>query len=353
MSYQLTIEPLGETIEILETQTMLDACLRHGIFIPYACGHGLCSTCKVRVIDGEVDLGDASAFALMDFERDEGAALACCARVRSDATIEADVEVDADAQCHPIRDVTGTIAALAKLTPDIMRVELRVPPGFAFQAGQYVNIEFPGCDAPRAFSIANAPSRTDRLEFHIRLVPGGIATTHVHQRLAVGDALRITGPFGRFFVRTSAPEPVLLIAGGSGLSSIKSMALDLLERGDGRRIWLFHGVRTSADVYDDALFEDLAAKHPHFSYVPALSQAAPGDGWSGETGFIHEVLERRFDGNFKGFKAYVCGPPPMIEAVIRALMRGRLFERDIFTERFVTQSDGEAALARTPLFKRL
>ena len=88
MSQSLTIEPLGATIEVEEGQTLLDAALRQGIYIPHACGHGLCGTCKVQVADGEVEHGAANPFALMDFERDEGKALACCATLLSDATIE-------------------------------------------------------------------------------------------------------------------------------------------------------------------------------------------------------------------------------------------------------------------------
>ena len=77
MSYQLTLEPLGATIEVEEGQTILDAALRQGIYIPHACGHGLCGTCKVSVEDGDVDHGAANPFALMDFERDAGKTLAC------------------------------------------------------------------------------------------------------------------------------------------------------------------------------------------------------------------------------------------------------------------------------------
>ncbi len=104
MSQQLTIEPLGATIEVEEGQTILDAALRQGIYIPHACGHGLCGTCKVQVNQGEVDHGAANPFALMDFERDEGKALACCATLQSDATIEADIDEDPDARIIPVLD---------------------------------------------------------------------------------------------------------------------------------------------------------------------------------------------------------------------------------------------------------
>ena len=112
MSYQLTIEPLGATIEVEEGQTVLDAALRQGIYIPHACGHGLCGTCKVQVLDGEVDHGAANPFALMDFERDEGKTLACCCTLQSDATIEADIDEEPDAEIIPVRDFAATVTRI-------------------------------------------------------------------------------------------------------------------------------------------------------------------------------------------------------------------------------------------------
>lgn len=354
MEYSLTVEPVEETLGVRSDQTLLDACLRAGVWLPHACGHGLCGTCKVEVLDGEVDHGEASPFALMDFEREEGYTLACSARPRSDVTIEADIDVDPDAVIRPVQDFAGRVARIDRPTPDIAVITIETEVPVEFQAGQYLNLTVDGVDAPRAFSFANSPSATNAVELHVRLVPDGAATTRIHRDLAVGDELRFAGPYGRFFVRRSVGKPLLFLAGGSGLSSPKSMVLDLLETGYEESITLIHGVRTSADVYFDELFRELEATHEQFRYVPVLSQPGPDDaGWVGETGFVHEVAERLYDGKFKGNQAYLCGPPPMIEACIRTLMKGRLFERDIFTERFVTAADGEAGLAKSPLFKRV
>lgn len=352
MTYQLTIEPLGETIPIREGQTVLDACLRNGIFIPYQCNHGLCSTCKITVLEGEVDLGDASPFALMDFERDDKRALACCARPMSDITIEADVDIDPDALYLPVNDVVGTVVGLVDLTHDIKGVTLEVPgDGLPFQAGQYVNLTVPGLDEPRAFSLANAPSKANFPELHVRRVKDGKGTGWVHHDLKVGDKVPLSGPLGRFYVRKSAANPMIFIAGGSGLSSPKAMIEDLLEEGWSGPITLFHGVRQARDLYFDGLFRELDAKHGNFTYVPVLSESDGTDGWTGETGFVHEAAIRRYDGVFKGNKAYLCGPPLMVEASIRALMKGRLFEHDIYTESFLTKADDNAK--RSPLFQAI
>ena len=355
MSYSVTIEPIGQTIEVEEGQTILDAALRAGIYLPHACGHGLCATCKVQVTDGEVEHGDASPFALMDMERDEGKCLACCAIPQSDVTIEADIDEDPDARGIPLRDFEARVEALLDLTPTIKGVRLALPDdGMDFQAGQYINVHLPGFDAPRAFSIASAPADGSHIELNVRRVQNGAGTTYVHEQLKPGDTLRVSGPLGRFFVRKSDAQPVIFIAGGSGLSSPRSMILDmLLHDGDARDITLVYGARRREELYYHDDFVALAASHPNFHYLPVLSQPTPACRWEGATGFVHDAAMAHFGNDFRGHKAYLCGPPPMIEACIRTLMQGRLFERDIYTEKFVTAGDGDAALAKSPLFKRL
>ena len=130
------------------------------------------------------------------------------------------------------------------------------------------------------------------------------------------------------------------------------MILDLLQAGDTRDITLIYGARNSEEIYYDDLFRDLEDKHENFTYVPALSDPSPDDNWEGETGFVHDVAKRHFDGRFEGHNAYLCGPPIMIDACINTLMQGRLFEKNIFTESFLTAADNEGGGRRSALFKK-
>lgn len=353
MSYELTIEPLGQTIEIEEGQTILDAALRAGIYLPHACCHGLCATCKVQVVDGDVEHGAASSFALMDFERDEQKCLACCATAESDLVIEAEIEDDPDALNLPVRDFDGTVSRIESLTPTIKGVwiKLDAPEGMRFQAGQYINLHLPEGIGTRAFSIASAPSAAGEIELNIRIVAGGQGTAYVHEKLKAGDPIRITGPYGRFFVKKSAKVPVVFMAGGSGLSSPRSMILDLLEEGFDLPITLVYGQRSRAELYYHDEFLALAERHPNFRYVPALSHEPEGSAWNGFRGFVHEAAKAAFDNDFRGHKAYLCGPPLMIDACITTLMQGRLFERDIYMERFISAADAQQV--RSPLFKAI
>lgn len=353
MSYTVTIEPIDEQVEVEDDQTILQAALRQSVWLPFACGHGTCGTCKVQVLEGDVDVGDASSFALMDSEREDGKILACCATLESDVTIEADIDVDEDFEGYPVEDYQATVTDVVDLSPTIKGVHLKLDRPMTFQAGQYINLELPGVEGPRAFSLANPPSRADEVELHVRLVEGGAATTYVHQQLAVGDRLHLSGPYGQFFVRTSQPGDLLFIAGGSGLSSPQCMILDLLEQNDERQIVLFQGARNTGELYNRELFESLDRDHDNFTYVPALSQADDESQWQGFKGYVHDAAKEYFEGRFSGRKAYLCGPPPMIDAAITALMRGRLFERDIFMETFLTAADGADNAQRSALFKKI
>ena len=353
MSYELTIEPLGQTIEVEDGQTILDAALRAGIYLPHACCHGLCATCKVQVVDGEVDHGEASTFALMDFEREEGKTLACCARLQCDSVIEAEIDDDPDAENLPVEDYTGEVVRIEALTPTIRGIWLKLDRPMHFQAGQYINLEIPAVDGQsRAFSLANSPQQSDMVELNVRIVPGGLVTTWLHESLQVGDRLKIAGPYGRFFVKKSANLPLIFMAGGSGLSSPKSMIEDLLQQDCSLPITLIYGQRNRDELYYHAEFAALAAKYPNFSYVPALSHEPEASDWQGARGFVHEAAKAHFANDFRGHKAYLCGPPAMIEACISTLMQGRLFERDIYMEKFFSAADASQQL-KSPLFKNL
>jgi len=353
MSYELTIEPLGRTIEVATGQTILDAALRAGMFLPHACGQGYCGTCKISVTDGEIDHGNASSFALMDYEREEGQCLACCARLESDAVVEVEIEEDADSRNLPVRDYHGVVSRIETLTPTIKGIWIKLDQGEAldFQAGQYINLQLPGELGVRAFSLANPPSDGGEIELNVRLVPGGAGTAWIHNSLSVGDRISLSGPYGRFYVHKSAGMPSLFMAGGSGLSSPRSMLRDLLQEGSTLPITLVYGARNQQELYYHQEFLDLAEKFPQFTYVPALSDEPASSTWSGYRGFVHEAAKEKFGNDFRGNKAYLCGPPVMIEACIKTLMQGRLFERDIYTEKFISAADAQQV--RSPLFKRV
>ena len=222
--HRVTVEPVGRQVDCREDQTILDACLRNGIWLPHSCTHGTCGTCKAELLDGDVDHGDASAFALMDFERDEGKLLLCQACPRGDVTIEGDVETEEGLEFAPVRDFVGTVTELRDIARETRLVRLELNGPMAFAPGQYVSITVPGRGVTRTYSMANPPAQDTTVELNIRRTPGGAASDGwVFATLAVGDRVELSGPYGRFVLRPARPEPAIMIAGGTGLAPILSM----------------------------------------------------------------------------------------------------------------------------------
>ncbi len=341
MKYKVKIEPIGVEVSCDGNQTILDACLRNGVWVPHACTHGTCATCKSRIIEGEVDFGLASNFALMDFEREEGYVLLCTARPKTNLVIEADVEVEEGIEFYPVKDFTGKVVEILDCARDTRKIQIEIENDRIFYlAGQYIQLYIPGTEQNRAYSIASRPLKdgNSTIELHIRRVPGGLGSRYVFEELKEGDEVKFAGPFGRFIFRKNFDNPILFLAGGTGLAPIKAMILDAISNGLKQEMYLFHGVRSTRDLYDKDVFEEIEKENPNFHYIPALSEKLPEDEWNGELGFVHEVLERKFQ-KFSGFKAYISGPPPMVDACIKVLMRGRLFAEDIYTEKFFTEKD--------------
>jgi phenol/toluene 2-monooxygenase (NADH) P5/A5 len=347
-SFTITIEPLDRTVECGADQAILDACLRAGVWLPHACTHGTCGTCKLQVLDGDVEHNDASDFALMEFERNEGKTLVCVATPTSDVTLEADIEVEEGVTYHPVRDFVGTLVSIDDVARETRRLVIDLDHEIAFNPGQYVTIEVPGSDATRTYSMANPPGEPGRIELQIRRTPGGLATDGwIFKNLAPGDALKMSGPFGRFFLREARTEPAILIGGGTGLAPLKSIVRHVLDSGLEQRMYLYQGARTRADLYDVEFFKGLEEEYAdQFTYRPCLSD----EEWDGPTGLVTDVVAADFP-TCRGHTAYLCGPPPMVEAALKTLMRKRLFPKDIYREDFFDSSDKATGGVRSPLMR--
>ena len=347
-TFTISIDPLDREVECRSDQAILDACLRSGVWLPHACTHGTCGTCKVQVLEGDVEHNDASDFALMEFERTEGKTLVCVATPSSDVTIEADVEIEKGVTYHPVEDYAGTLVSIDDIARETRRLVLDLDHPIAFNPGQYVTIDVPGADVTRTYSMANPPGEPSRIELQVRRTPGGLATDGwIFGKLAAGDAITLSGPYGRFFLREARSEPAILIGGGTGLAPLKSIVRHVLETGLGQRLYLYQGARTQADLYDVDFYRDLEAKHPdQFTYRPCLSD----EHWDGPTGMVTDVVAADFE-TCRKHTAYLCGPPPMVEATLKTLMKKRLFPKDIYREDFFDASDKATGGVRSPLLK--
>jgi NAD(P)H-flavin reductase/ferredoxin len=335
-AFQIRILPFDRQIDCKPGQTLLAAILDQGRYLRYGCKNGGCGSCKVQLLDGEIDQG-GSSLALSSGERAEGYALLCTAVPLSDCTLDASaMELTEDEFASGDRTSTFVAEVECKetLAPDIRRLYLRLvePESIKFIAGQFVNVEVPGSRELRSYSMANPPSDRHHLELVVKLIPEGSFSSYLESRLKVGDRLRLLGPLGRLKVRLSH-RSIVAIAGGSGMAPILSMLTDLAEKGNVRPITFLFGARREKDLYFQDRLETLRRSMPTLETVFALSDEHP-QGWHGETGLVTEVLARRMP-TLKNYDAYLCGPPGMIEASIPRLIERGVRERNIYLDAFV------------------
>lgn len=310
-------------------QTILDAALEQGFAYPHGCRSGNCTACKSNLIEGEVDLLAYSEFALTGAERAAGKILACRAVPWSDCRV-AYLE-DAEIVVHPQRLLACTIAQIERATHDIVVLRLEVQSGgpFTFSAGQYASLEFAGLPA-RDFSMASVPGE-DRLEFHIRRIAGGVASGYVAERAGLGETLRVRGPFGTAYLREGHGGPLILAGGGTGLAPILSILRTALERDPEREIAVYVGARDELDLYATERLDAIADRHPGVRIERILSE--PWATTQRRTGFLCDAIAADFAA-FEGHKAYLAGPPVMVDTTIAALERRGLTKRDIHADAF-------------------
>jgi propane monooxygenase reductase subunit len=336
-AYRVRFEPVGVEMDVHEGETVLDAAFRQGISVMHGCKEGQCSSCKSLLVEGDIELLKYSTFALPDYERETDHILLCRTLAYSDITVELlNYDEDLMRRSIAVRDFDAVLTAIATLTHDIQLLEVEINAPLRFWAGQYVDITIPGSGITRAFSMASLPSSPTKLQFIIRKYPEGAFSARLDGGLHPGDRLTLKGPYGTCFRREERSGPMLLIGGGSGMSPLWSILADHAESGETRPVRFFYGARARRDLFYLEAFEAMGRTLGDFRFIPALSQAEPGDNWTGQTGFIHEVLARtlREEGFGDTADAYACGPPPMIDAVLPVLQIAGVEPEHIYFDKF-------------------
>ncbi|MFW2242933.1 2Fe-2S iron-sulfur cluster-binding protein [Rhodococcus opacus] len=324
-----TVSVAADRVECRPDQPLLDAFLRGSVWMPNSCNQGTCGTCKLRVVSGSVDHGRSPENTLTRAEREQGFALACQATPLGDTVVER-LDAAPAGTVHALRDVVGTVSAIEDVARDTRRVLVTLDSPLEFSAGQYVELRVPGTDHRRQYSMANTPGESKQLEFHIRRQPGGIATDGwVFGSLSVGERVDMVGPLGDFRLDPEDEGPMILLGGGTGLAPLKSIVHQALTVAPDRAIHLYHGVREESDLYDVDLFQEWERAHPGFRYVPCLSDQS----WPGRSGYVTDAFVEDFD-TCRGYSGYLCGPPAMVDAGVKAFKRRRMAPRRIFREKF-------------------
>ncbi len=331
MNHIITIAGDPQSVLAEDGETILDALLRQGVGFSYSCQAGNCGTCKCEYVSGEIFELEYSEHALAAAERARNVVLACRTQVWSDVEIRR-LSTE-DFVMHPSRVMQCRVTGFDRITHDVVRLRLAIESGgpFTFSAGQFAKLQFAFApDAPRDYSMANAPSESE-LEFHIRLRPGGVSM-EIGTRLQVGHTLRVSGPFGTSYLREQHAGAILAIAGGTGLAPVRSIVKAALERGMPGPIHLYFGVREERDVYGEAELREWAARHANLRVQVVLSDGAPA-GPGRRTGLVVDAVRQDF-ADLTGFHAYLAGPPAMVDAATALLTDRGLGPRDIHADAF-------------------
>lgn len=307
-------------------ETVLDAAYRAKINLPMDCSDGVCGTCKCRAESGRYDLSDDYIEdALTADEAAEGLVLTCQMRVSTDCVLAVPTT---SAACKTGQQ--GFAATVASVTPHgdaafVLDLEVGADAP-AFLPGEYANIAVPGSAAHRSYSFTTPPG-AGRMGFLIKTIPGGLMSGWL-ARAKAGDTLALTGPLGSFYLRDPA-KPLLFLAGGTGLAPFLARLEVLAQAGSTQNIHLVYGVTRDADL---VLVDKIAAwrdRLPGFDFTTVVADPAtthPRKGW---------VTQHMPEGLVAGgFDLYLCGPPPMVDAVRRHLDEAGLAPASFPYEKF-------------------
>ncbi len=319
---RVRFEPLGEEIECGSQETVLDAAFRHGYSLAHGCREGQCSACKCFVQAGEVELRRYSNFALSDTERAGGYALMCRALPESDLVVEL-LHFDPDNYRleNAIRDGVATVSEVRELTPEIVGLRLSVGDDLDWLPGQYLDLHVPGSGGERrSFSIANLPGQ-GAVELMIKRYPGGRFSGLLGEQIKPGVELGYTGPYGAFHLRRSE-APILMVAGGSGMAPVLAVLRQLAEEGCSRPVRFFFGAREERDLFGLDEIAALGDRLDDFRFVPVTGR------------FVHEAIEEELEAP----DVYMCGPPPMLDAVQELLLGRGVDPARIFSDRFTASA---------------
>lgn len=313
-------------IEARAGETVADASYRLGINIPLDCRDGACGTCKCRVESGRYDGGSYIEDALTEEEAASGLALACQIRAESDLVLAIPAS---SAVCKTAGQSFATaLRGVERLSETSIAFTLDRPAGLVFLAGQYLNLRVPGTDQRRSYSFSSAPGDAT-LSFLVRDIPRGRMSTWLREGAEPGTPMEFTGPAGSFYLR-DVRRPLLFLAGGTGLAPFLSMLGKLAETGAAQPVHLVYGVTNDADLVGVAELDAFAARIPGFTFstcVAAEDSAHPRKGY-----VTAHVQPLHLHGG--EVDVYLCGPPPMVDAVRAWLAAERVTPASFHYEKF-------------------
>ncbi|MGB0659131.1 MAG: benzoate 1,2-dioxygenase electron transfer component BenC [Mangrovicoccus sp.] len=323
-------------IQCEDDEKVTDAAFRQKINLPMDCRDGVCGTCKCFAEQGAYELEFYMDESMSDEEAEEGYVLTCQMIPESDCVLRVPAS---SALCKTAPEaVEATVEAVENLSETSFGVRIKLAKPFNFLPGQYVNISVPGTDKHRSYSFSQAPGAQEA-SFLIRNLPGGVMSSYLGQQAKPGDSVTLTGPMGAFYLRP-IERAQLWLAGGTGLAPFLSMLELVATQGSDYPITLYYAVTRAADLVELDRVQNLAEQIGNVTVITIL--AAEEDDHD-RKGFVTDHLSAE-DLHGGECDVYLCGPPPMVDAV-RAHF-GKLGQEpaNFYFEKFnPTEAEAEAA----------
>ncbi len=335
MPHQIALQfedGLTRFIEANATETVADAAYRQGVNIPLDCRDGACGTCKCFAESGQYTMGEYIDDALSDDEAKQGYVLTCQMRAQSDCVVRVPAS---SAVCRTQQaEFNAAIKEVRQLSPSTISLSLQGDAlnKLAFLPGQYVNLKVPGSNQTRAYSFSSLP-RNGEVSFLIRNVPGGLMSSFLTSLAKQGDAMSLAGPLGSFYLR-EIKRPLLLLAGGTGLAPFTAMLEKIAEEASAHPLHLIYGVTHDADLVEMDKLEAFAARIPNFTFTACVANA---DSPYPHKGYVTQHIEPKHL-NEGEVDIYLCGPPPMVEAVSHFIRERGIQPANFYYEKFAASA---------------
>ncbi|AZT95907.1 benzoate 1,2-dioxygenase electron transfer component BenC [Brevibacterium aurantiacum] len=330
-------------IKVNPYETVMEAAFKARINLPSDCRDGACGTCKSFCTSGEFDPGDFIDDAMTEEELEAGYVLTCQATPESDMVI--DVPTTSDIAKTSASEFETEIVDLEFHADSTVSFTLSVDKrdDLAYLPGQYMNLQVPGTDQARSYSFSSGP-KVEKTSFMVRNTPGGAMSTFLTERAAIGDKLTMTGPFGTFFLRPPKRR-MLLLAGGTGLAPILSILEKIADDGTDQPIHLVYGVTNDSDLVGLDILDEYAKKISTLTYSYCVSSP---ESTAEQKGYVTQFLD---DEHLAGgdVDIYLCGPPPMVDAVSKWLGDEGITPANFYYERFAPKGSTDDDESGAPM----
>jgi benzoate/toluate 1,2-dioxygenase reductase subunit len=323
-------------IQCDDDEKVTDAAFRQKINLPMDCRDGVCGTCKCFVEKGKYELEFYMDESMSDEEAEQGFALACQMIPESDCIVRVPAS---SAICKTAPEaVAAEVQGVDRLSETSFGLRVRLAKPMGFLPGQYVNLTVPGAGKHRSYSFSSAPGAQEAT-FLIRNLPGGVMSSYLGEHAQPGDALTATGPMGAFYLRPIT-RPQLWLAGGTGLAPFLSMLEQVAKTGADQPITLYYAVTRAADLVELDRVMALAEAIGNVTVITVLAdktEAHERKGFVTDHVTAADLCEGECD-------VYLCGPPPMVDAVRAHFGKLGVEPVNFYFEKFnPTEAEADAA----------